>query len=121
VFSYLEAFLPGRHLPLRLSGRHSFGALFHFSLRQLESGFNSRLDWACTHSREYLHLLRNGQDKATSSVKSKGISPGISGRDGEILRVPKAKEKSCGCEINCGYKTTNHILGESIGKNDTHR
>jgi hypothetical protein len=115
VFSYLENPLSGRQLHLRLSGRFPFSSPFPSLLDQLESGFNGRLDWACTYSREYLRLKNNLQDNAISSGKSKGIPPGSSVRDGVSLREAKAKATSYGCEFVCRNITTNHYLGESIG------
>jgi hypothetical protein len=121
VFSYLEIPLSGRHLPLRLSGSFPFRLPFPSSLNQLASGFNSRLDKPCTNSREYLRLKNSLPDNAISSGKSRGITPKNNDKDGADLREPKAKANSYGCEIVCRHKTTNHVLGESLGKNDTRR
>lgn len=94
MFSYLEVFLSGRHLPHRLSGSFPFRFPFAPSLSQLESGLYSRLHKHCTNNREYLHLLQNMQDSAISSVKSKEI---------------KAQEWMADMELTCSTQKQRQI------------
>lgn len=122
MFNHLEVSLSGRHLSLRLSGSYlRFWLSFPPSLSRLESGFNSWLHKTCTNTQEYLRLLQNRQDNAISSGKFSDINEHEWRRVGVSLRDPKAKTKSYWCEIDCGYKTRNHSLGECFGKNDTYR
>ena len=121
VFSHMEVSLSGRHLSLRLSGSYlPFWSSLPPSLSRLESGFNNRLDKACANTQEYLRLLQSRQDNAISSGKFSEINEHEWCRVGVSLRDPKAKTKSYWREIDCGYITKNHLLGESFGKNDTH-
>jgi hypothetical protein len=122
VFSFLEIFLSGRHLSLRLSGSFPFRSPFPSSLNQLASGFNSRLDKPCTNSREYLRLMNNLQDTVISSGKSKKIKVQESQADMKsACATQKQRQNHLGAKSIADKTPEITLLGEGFGKNDTHR
>jgi hypothetical protein len=122
VFSYLEIFLSGRHLSLRLSGSFPFRSPFPSSLSQLASGFNSRLDKPCTDSQKYLRLKNNLQDNAISSGKSKKIKVQEWMADMRLTyATQKQRQNHIGMQSLADKTPEITLLGEGFGKNDTHR
>lgn len=122
MFSYLEVFLSGRHLSLRLSGSFPFRSPFPSSSSQLASGSNSCLDKPCTDSNEYLRLKNNLQDNAISSGKSKKIKVQEWMADMKsTCAAQKQRQNHIDAKSIADKKPEITLLGEGFGKNDTRR